>query len=244
MRPQPRDAAHEGSPALIKTRVAALFFLFVLWGIAVTARLSQYMIFQRSHFLADVLQKSVLQGEIPAMRGRLLDRKGTPLAWSSRHFSLVWHIPRDTARALSAWQEISTWQQILHDDWSESDILAQCGTVRELVHDLDAEAVLKLQNSVGSIPGLRLQSSFVRHYSADHQIRQALGNVVVLDGTERGMSGAELDHDALLQGVSGLYTVMVDRHGQWLPETWRSLRDVRPGYDVYLPLRHRKEAKQ
>ena len=52
-----------------------------------------------------------------------------------------------------------------------------------------------------------------------------------------GVSGAEAAHDVLLRGRPGRYRVLLDRTGSWIPGTWRRLSELRPGYDVYLPIK-------
>ncbi len=231
------DAPQDGTLALIRGRTTALLFVFVLWGVVVTVRLAQCMIFQRSRILPGLMASAVSRGVIPARRGRLLDRDGRTLAWSTRQFFLSWRIPAGKKDAARAWHKLAEWREYFDAGWSQTVILTRTGTVCELARNLDPKAVISLKKAENTVDGLRVRSRFVRHRHPAPRIRRILGRVVVRDGMEIGVSGAEKDHDALLSGVPGQYTIMVDRHGNWLPETWRSLRDVRPGYDVSLPIR-------
>jgi cell division protein FtsI/penicillin-binding protein 2 len=84
---------------------------------------------------------------------------------------------------------------------------------------------------------LQLTGRFERQRYPDRDLARRLGRVVRRDGIEVGVSGLERANDAILRGRPGMFRVMVDREGRWLPETWEKVREMRPGYDVYLPVR-------
>jgi len=77
------------------TRKRALIMLGVLglWILLIVARLLVLMVFQRERYVAAMDRECWREQTIPAMRGRILDRKGLPLAWSTRHFALQWKVP-------------------------------------------------------------------------------------------------------------------------------------------------------
>jgi cell division protein FtsI/penicillin-binding protein 2 len=85
--------------------------------------------------------------------------------------------------------------------------------------------------------GLAIESYFVRHRHPDPRIRRIIGEVTLENGMEVGISGKELTQDSFLRGRPGIYRVMTNPQGEWVPETWKKIQEIQPGYDVYLPLR-------
>ena len=193
------------------------------------------MISNRGQYLAEMTRESLERGIVPAIRGRILDRNGHPLAWSTRQFDLSWKIPRNEEHAQLQLRQIQ--QQLALQTPTKAEVLESAGKEIVLGKDLAPEAVTAMEPLCRSLSSLRLQSSFIRHRHPAAQLRKTLGEVNIVNGIEVGISGAEKAHDAILRGHSGIYQVMRDKHGQWLPETWQKLRELRPGYDVYLPIR-------
>ena len=217
-----------------RRRAMCLLFAFCLWSLLITIRLSQFMVFSRDRFLAAMERESWRQGTIPPLRGRLLDRDGKPLAWSTRHFALLWRVPKDVDVAERAWEDLRS--EMGRPGLGAFDSVAsRCGEEVELRRDLSAEEIEALLPVLGARRGLRLSSIFVRHRHPKAALR--LGQVTPLDGVQVGVSGYEKLHDSLLRGYPGVYRVMVDKRGDWISESWRKVREIHPGYDVYLPLR-------
>ena len=91
--------------------------------------------------------------------------------------------------------------------------------------------------------GVRLEGYVEREYGAvSASLRRRLGEIRWEGGRSVGISGLEREHDALLAGQPGLYRVLVDKRGQWVPETWQVLQPMRAGYDVHLALRRGADA--
>jgi len=180
-------------------------------------------------------QEQYYVGEIPALRGRLLDRRGYPLAWSTRHFSLVYRLHPDVATrydtlvALQARLQLdlqALWPGIQQADPDRSMTLAG---------DLNVGQLERLRLLVPQRPRLTIRSRFERHRWPGGDLAGELGATRSTPEGEEGLSGYEAKYDAKLRGTPGLYKVLV-RDGRWLPETWRSIRPPEPGEDVYLPV--------
>lgn len=217
-------------------RTRFLLSVFLLWGTIVIAKLAQLMLIDRDQYLTEMTKRSVFVGRVPSRRGRLLDREGRILAWSTRHFRLGWDVPQDTAAALRDWAGLKATCDDL-PRWSESEICERVGTSLWVLEDFDVTTVTSAQRLM-AIQGVRLESFFVRHYCSDPALARSLGRVKVVDGVEVGVAGAEKTHDALLRGRPASYRVMVDKRGKWIPETWQKTGDLRPGFDVHLPVSH------
>ena len=217
-------------------RETVVLILFVLWAVVLVTRLAQVMILQRPAVLQKMSRESWIQGVIPPLRGRLLDRNGIPLAWSTRHFALRWDVPADLDQLRKDWQVIRQHSPALDSDWDVPRLIAHAGSTTDLAKDLGAERILHVEPLCERVPGLTIGSYFVRHYHRNPHVRKRLGKVRTVKGIQVGISGDERRHDTLLRGCPGVYRVMVDPDGNWLNHTWKKVRDLRAGYDVYLPL--------
>ncbi|MCF7854313.1 MAG: hypothetical protein K9N51_05910 [Candidatus Pacebacteria bacterium] len=220
-----------------RSRTLFLVLFFGLWSLAVTARLAQIMVVNRRHYLLEMGRSSWHQGILPAIRGRILDVDGRPLAWSSRHFVCKWQIPQNTAVAQQQWHALTTLVHVLPKTWSLNNMLTRSGETILLHDDLNATQFAKIAPLTEKWNNLYVASRFQRHHYPLHAIRKRLGHVQIVNGMEIGVSGYELAHDSLLRGRPGMFRVMLDPEGRWIPSTWEKIRDIKPGYDVYVPMR-------
>ncbi len=221
----------------VGNRLTALLFLYCLWAGVIVLRLAQFMIVQRDHTVESMEREAVFQGLLPAARGRLLDRDGRVLAWSERVFTVHWQVPRNPAQAEAERKALSAepWlasaiPEPLPPEWLGARVL--------LAQDVDLERAVRLDDLAEAVRGLEISASFRRHVVPDPAVRALVGRVGRdTDGSEVGLTGAEAEHDAILRGFPGVFQVMVDKEGRWLPETWQKTGELRPGYDVQLPIR-------
>lgn len=221
----------------VNTRLTALLFVFVLWGTLVLLRLGQLMIVEHDRTLAELDKAALTTGIVPALRGRLLDRDGRVLAWSERRFRVRWTPPtdpEDAARELALFEELPTGSApcpSFPDDTSP-------GIEQLVAADLNPEQAARWSAAVDVLSSLKITGYSCRRRVRDPQVRARLGRVARRhDGMTVGLNGAEKTHDRALRGTPGMFRVMIDKHGDWIPETWSPLREARPGFDVHLPIR-------
>ena len=175
-----------------------------------------------------------IEGELPAPRGRLLDRSGAPLAWSTRHFSLYWRVPADSRERREAMAILRTSVAGIRLGEAEaSTLVGREVLLRDVLSGTEVLAVSRLRGELG---GLEVRSYTMRHNAGGPALASLIGAVQVMEGREHGVSGAEHTHDAVLSGRPGRFQVMVDHQGKWQPESWRKTAEVCPGNDVYLPV--------
>lgn len=165
--------------------------------------------------------------EMPATRGRILDRHGTVLAVSTPVKS-VWAIPEDAqlspaeARQLAALLGIEV-RELTRKLASERDFVY---LKRQIPPDLAGEiAALKL-------PGIHFQNEYRRYYPAGEVTAHLLG---FTGAEDRGQEGIELALDALLAGKPGSRRVIKDRRGQ-IVEDVESIHAPQDGKDVTLSI--------
>ncbi|MFA4944242.1 MAG: hypothetical protein WC789_06020 [Lentisphaeria bacterium] len=170
-------------------------------------------------------------GEIPAPRGRILDRYGRPLAWSTRHFTLAWTVPAD---ARAAEEEAAVLQSWLPRAKLPPELVP--GQRLRIQAGLTSGEVEQAHRLRSGMVGLEVESQVRRQRLSLPAVAALVGEVRILpDGREVGVSGLEKEWDARLRGQPGRFKVMVGRDGRWRKETWQKLREMEPGYDVYVP---------
>ena len=166
--------------------------------------------------------------EMPATRGRLIDRHGEALAVSTPVKS-IWAIPSDVrlktaqranlARLLG--MSAPELQRKLADDGRDFVYLK-----RQLAPEA-AEAIAKLRLS-----GIYEQREYRRYYPAGDVTAQLLG---FTDVEDVGQEGLELAYEQSLGGRRGSRRVIKDRLGQ-IVEDVRSIRAAQDGVDLTLSI--------
>ncbi len=165
--------------------------------------------------------------EIPATRGRVMDRHGDVLAVSTP-VRAIWAIPEDARLSPAQSRELA---QLLEMD------------VRELSRRLATEkdfAFVKRQippdvaDKVAALhlPGIHQQNEYRRYYPAGEMAAHVLGFTGVED---EGQEGVELAMNDLLTGKPGNRRVIKDRRGQ-IVEDVESIHPPQDGRDVSLAL--------
>ena len=74
----------------VSRRSAILFAVLALWALAALVRGFWLAGPASGHYIREGEKQARSYGRIPAPRGRILDSRGVPLAWSERYFDLFW----------------------------------------------------------------------------------------------------------------------------------------------------------
>ena len=155
-------------------------------------------------------------------RASILDSSGRKLAWSERHFDLIWRgrepIPTGLLSAV------------------EAVAGSQLSSGRVLYRDVPVEMIVRLEQLVNRHHNLAIVSRPVRVTAGPPELRQIIGEVMVQDGVPRGISGLEATLDRDLAGRPGQYRVMRDGYGKWIAGTWQMLIDPVPATDIRTAL--------
>jgi cell division protein FtsI (penicillin-binding protein 3) len=166
--------------------------------------------------------------DVPATRGRVLDRNGEALAISTPVKS-VWAIPEDVSatpaqlKALAALLVLEPRE--LGRKLSEAD--------RDFVYlkrQIAPETAARVAEL--GIPGIHQQSEFRRYYPGGQTMAHVIGFTGVDDV---GQEGIELAQQAVLGGVAGSRRVIKDRLGR-IVEDVESIRAAQDGRDLTLAL--------
>lgn len=179
---------------------------------------------------AEAEKAARFEGELSAIRGRIYDASGRLAAWSVRCYDLVWNASPDSEPDPAREIEIRNILVRTFGPDFVADRKFEPGMV--IKYDLTMHE-LELADAISTrYPELDAILRWERRHDDDGIFP---GEVRQENGSETGISGAEAEFNAMLRGVPGRYTVMLDRQGRWLDATFRILTPPQPGKDIHLP---------
>ena len=165
-------------------------------------------------------------GKLPAIRGRIYDEKGDLLVWSERCYDL------EFAPAKSDCKHIDELKKDLADSFGELPLFNPDSRHTAVVkRNLTATELEKADQLCMRHPALKVELRWERRINARHDL---VGEVRQIDGMEVGISGLEKKYDHILSGQPGSFTVMLDRHGNWVDSTFQITANPVSGQDVFL----------
>ena len=189
-----------------------------------------------------VLHRQFLQGQgnarslrvidIPAYRGMITDRNGTPLAISTPVES-VWVNPKEFSPDEDQFMQLAKYLNLKPKELSRRVVNAQNREFLYLQRQLTPMLVKKIKSL--KIPGVNFQKEFKRYYPDSDSMSQLLGFTNVDD---EGIEGIELAYQEWLMGVIGKKRVIKDRTGRVIEELG-VLKEPRPGHELALSVDRR-----
>ena len=165
--------------------------------------------------------------EVPATRGRVLDRNGDALAVSTPVKS-IWAIPADVELSGASRRKLAS---LLAMDPSE--LSRKLGEARDFVY-LKRQVAPETAQAVEALglKGIYQQREFRRYYPGGEVTAHVVGFTGVDDA---GQEGVELAHQDTLGGKPGSRRVIKDRLGT-VVEDVESIRSAQDGVDLTLAL--------
>jgi cell division protein FtsI (penicillin-binding protein 3) len=166
--------------------------------------------------------------EVPATRGRILDRQGEALAVSTPVKS-IWAIPADVQPARDARRKLAALLRIPPAELERKlgDASRDFVYLKRQVAPETAEAIARL-----GLRGVYEQQEFRRYYPAGEVAAQVIGFTGVDD---TGQEGVELAYQHVLAGRPGSRRVIKDRLGR-VVEDVESIRAAQDGRDLMLSI--------
>jgi cell division protein FtsI (penicillin-binding protein 3) len=169
--------------------------------------------------------------DMPASRGRVVDRNGQPLAISTPVES-IWTSPEDLeiddAQVKALARSLETSAADIRQKIARKD--RQFVFLKRQISPEQAARVMALR-----IPGVFQQREFRRYYPTGDVMAHVVGFTGIEDN---GQEGIELAAESRLAGVPGSRRVIKDRKGR-IVEDVESLRAPRDGEEVALAIDHR-----
>ena len=221
------SAAAQG---LVRLPVWRARFVLAVLGLAfgVLAARSVYLQALKTDFLqekGDARYSRVI--DIPATRGRVLDRSGDALAVSTPVKS-IWAIPADVELSREQRRKLSA---LLNMDSVE--LGRKLGSSKDFVY-LKRQVSPDTAHAIATlaIPGVYQHPEYRRYYPGGEVTAHVLGFTGVDDG---GQEGVELAHEATLGGKPGSRRVIKDRLGH-IVEDVESIRAGQDGVDLQLSI--------
>jgi cell division protein FtsI (penicillin-binding protein 3) len=166
--------------------------------------------------------------EVPATRGRILDRNGEALAISTPVKS-IWAIPEDVKADAARQKQLAALLQLdpreLQKKLSDAD--------RDFVYlkrQIPPETAARV--AALGLPGIHQQNEYRRYYPGGETMAHVIGFTGVDDA---GQEGIELAQQPLLGGLPGSRRVIKDRLGQ-VVEDLESIRAAQDGRDLTLAI--------
>ncbi len=209
--------------------VAAFFLLLLL---ILIWRMVDLTVLHRKFLQGQGNARSLRVIDIPAYRGMITDRNGTPLAVSTPVES-VWVNPKEFSPDEPQFMKLAKYLNLSPKELSRKVVNAEN---REFLYlQRQIPPMLSKQIKALKIPGINFQKEFKRYYPDSDSISQLLGFTNVDD---QGLEGIELAYQDWLMGVVGKKRVIKDRLGRIIEELG-ILKEPRPGHELALSVDRR-----
>lgn len=166
---------------------------------------------------------------IPAYRGVIADRRGTPLAVSTPVVSL-WANPNLLDANSESVVALSRALNITADQFRQKLKRYSNKEFMYLARHLTPDAALKILNL--EVPGVYARDEYKRFYPAGEVVAQLVGFTNIDD---RGQEGMELAYNSLLTGVPGSKKVLKDLKGRVIKDL-ALVSSEKPGENLQLSI--------
>jgi len=223
------SVASAAGPVRLPVWRARLVLTVLLAAFAVLAGRSVYLQALKTEFLqekGEARYSRVL--EVPATRGRILDRAGEALAISTPVKS-VWAIPEDVQASPEQRKKLAALLGMEPRELARklSDEAREFVYLKRQIPPETAQRVAEL-----GVPGLYQHREFRRYYPGGETMAHVVGFTGVDDA---GQEGIELAFQKSLGGLAGSRRVIKDRLGQ-VVEDVESIREAKDGKDLRLAI--------
>lgn len=208
---------------IVRARRRIILGLWLMAGLVVIARAAEVQVAERAEWRREALRQHQKSQNIPAPRGRILDRDLGELAVTHKRVEVgiapnEIQDPEAAAAALAEAVEIPLAQarRMVSSDRAWVVVRGRYSTTRVA--------------SLRGIRGIHLDTQLERLYPRDELARGLLGRVA----DESGKGGVEQSMDTLLAGRPGLQIVARDNLGRPIPGQVVPVEPPAPGHDVVL----------
>lgn len=230
-------------------RFTLLYSLLVLVGIGLMARSFYLQVWRGREFLAQAEGNHVISLPIQPPRGLLYDRNNEPLVENIATTDAV----LDPATLPGKEDEaplLDTLPSLLHSSVTQVQEAIEKTRRRQrttvLTKALDHDTILKVEETLSTVPGVRLTSSLVRHYFYGSATAHIVGYTSPVTAEElatnptfesiesTGKSGIEARYNAELRGILGATYTEINAAGHPLRNL--GTKDPQPGADLQLTI--------
>lgn len=228
----PRHTADRTKLDLFANRSHLLVGLIGVVVLLAGLRAFQVTVVNASQLRSKADSQQMKQGAVPAPRGDISDRHGTPLAVSEPSYDVIGN-PRIIADPKWLANELSPLLGV-----AQSELLPKLSDrstgfvyLARRVPAAAGDQIRKLKYRGKAVDGLSLEVTMRRSYPRGMQSGQLIGIV----GTEgKGLSGLEYAYDDVLRGTDGQRTTVFDGKGRTL--LVEDSREMKQGHNIALTI--------
>lgn len=215
-------------------RLIAVSTFFLLLLLILIWRMVDLTVLHRQFLQGQGNARSLRVVDIPAHRGMIMDRNGTPLAISTPVES-VWVNPKEFSPDKEQFMSLAEYLSLTPQQLSRKIVDAEKKELEFLYLQRQLPPPLSKRIKALKIPGVNFQKEFKRYYPDSDSISQLIGFTNVDD---QGLEGIELAYQDWLKGVVGKKRVIKDRLGRIIEELG-VIKQPRPGRDMTLSIDRR-----
>ena len=196
-----------------KNKRADLLLLFLfLWGIIITGHLFYYTIYNSEKYIKMGNRLAKREGIIYAKHGKVYDRNNIKLSWSINYTNFVLNeLPKNQKYSKKLLQS-------LKKKFPHINIKNKFPYI--IKSDISPTEEVQLTYLTHKFPELKFTITHSRKYKTPAIIKL----IEKIESTNRDK----------LYGKNGLYEVMADKTGKWIPGTWKEKIKVKNGMDIKL----------
>lgn len=214
---------------LARLIIVSAFFTLIL--IILVWRMVDLTVLHRQFLQWQGNARSLRVVDIPAYRGMITDRHGSPLAISTPIES-VWVNPKEFSPDKEQFMTLASYLHLTPKQLSRKIVNAEKENREFLYLQRQLPPALAKKIETLKIPGVNFQKEFKRYYPDSESISQLLGFTNVDD---QGLEGIELAYQDWLKGIVGKKRVIKDRLGRIIEEL-NVTKAPRPGRDLTLSI--------
>lgn len=225
---------HKSQPSFIAWRFYLILSIVFIAAAGLAFRVFDLAILDQ-HFLRHQGDERVLRlVNTPAFRGMIVDRNGSPLAVSTRVYS-IWMNPQEFAPSLEEAKELA---KLLKTSTGKIYGLIDRDKKRKREFTYlkrGQDPAVAAQIKALHIHGLYQNEEYRRFYPEGEVMAHVIGFTNVDD---KGQEGLELGYNDWLEGDPGKKWVIKDRLGRIISDV-RNVQDQKPGNDLVLSIDRR-----
>ncbi|HHF7372638.1 peptidoglycan D,D-transpeptidase FtsI family protein [Legionella bozemanae] len=222
-----KNSTHLNRLIVVSTFFSLLLFILI-W------RMVDLTVLHRQFLQGQGNARSLRVVDIPAHRGMIMDRNGTPLAISTPVES-VWVNPKEFSPDKEQFMSLAEYLNLTPKQLSRKIVDAENKELEFLYLQRQLPPPLAKKIKALKVPGVNFQKEFKRYYPDSDSISQLIGFTNVDD---QGLEGIELAYQDWLKGVVGKKRVIKDRLGRIIEELG-VIKQPRPGRDITLSIDRR-----
>ena len=209
-----------------KLKTLTILSFLLIWAVVAAAHVFYYAVAKREESLAETRRIAWREAEIPALRGKILDRNGVPAAWTELcHDFILERVPESPRRRETLRRRMARFFSA-EGSWTAKMPLL-------LKNSLSPEEIVLYAREFRFFPEVRIVPVIRRVVTGPPEIRERIGKTARNNAGEIvGISGLERKYDMELSGRAGRVIVMLDRNGNWCNETLRITRRAENGKDI------------